>query len=535
MVTNNRRCQWLLLSLAFAVVADVSARAQFDLTIDYSDQHQQIDHFGASDAWSINPAVDHWTRQSDDAAVERLADWLFSQDSGIGLSAWRFNIGAGSAGQGAASNIPDPLRRAELLIPAAGSPVDRTKQRGQIRFLQAAHARGVHDFVAFANSPPVWATKNGLSHPGDGSGGGSSNLDPNRRGDFASFLVNVVKYLRGPAVGVPINHISPINEPTWEWQGQTQEGCPYNVQDIKAVYRQLQQALVRERLEKQVHVDGPESVEYTAVLSDRFKRRFDGELYSAGMNGRGLGRYRNYIDEFLGDPDMRDILGNKLSLHGYFSEASSERLGELRDLVWENIRQVSPNAKVWMSEVSILGDPGDVRDFEGPGFDADDMEVALHIATIVHRDLVRLNVSAWHWWLALTPYDYKDGLVKIDASLDAGTMRPTKVLWALGNYSRYVRPGYRRIGSGADDLNGLMASAFKSPDGLRIVVVMINASDKDLAVSLGFENLPPGTKLSTSDAYLTNGDHDLSSIKCEDPCSIPARSVVTWVGDLDAS
>ena len=49
-------------------------------------------------------------------AVTPLADALFSIDNGIGLSAWRFNVGAGSAEQGDDSRITDPFRRAELLI-----------------------------------------------------------------------------------------------------------------------------------------------------------------------------------------------------------------------------------------------------------------------------------------------------------------------------------------------------------------------------------------------------------------------------------
>ena len=45
----------------------------------------------------------------------KVADWLFStenhengQPKGIGLSLWRFNVGAGSAEQGEASQIASP-------------------------------------------------------------------------------------------------------------------------------------------------------------------------------------------------------------------------------------------------------------------------------------------------------------------------------------------------------------------------------------------------------------------------------------------
>ncbi|XZE56240.1 glycoside hydrolase [Planctomycetaceae bacterium SH139] len=507
--------------------------AQQQLIIDYAVEHQQIDNFGASDAWSINPTITRWSNQGNEAAIERLADYLFSTERGIGLSAWRFNIGAGSAEQGTASRIPDPLRRAELLMPTAGAAIDPTKQWGQIRFLQAAHQRGVADLVAFVNSPPAWATKNGLTHPGDGSGVGSSNLKPESRNDFAEFLVAVIEYLRGPRVGVPVNYISPLNEPTWDWQGQTQEGSPYNNQDIKTVYRQLQAALRRAKLADHVHVDGTEAVEYTAALGDPYMDRFNETIYKGGMNDRALGLYRNYIDQFLSDPEMQEILHNKISLHGYFSDAWKDRLGALRDLTWENIQAASPGAKVWMSEFCILGDAGNARSFTGNGFDVDDMDLALHVATVIHRDLVRLNASAWHWWLALTPYDYKDGLIKINPTLDPDSIQPSKLFWAFGNFSRFIRPGYHRLHTAdADDLEGLMASAYKSPDGKRLVVVMINASEAAIAVKPNIHNLPGTSKISGFASYTTDAVGSLAESFVQAECSLPPRSVVTLVADL---
>lgn len=458
---------------------------QTKIVVDSEVTYQTIDSFGASDAWSINPLVKKWLESSDEQSIGHLADLLFSTERGIGLSGWRFNIGAGSASQGTDSLIPDPFRRAELLIPYPGGEIDQGQQVGQIRMLREAHQRGVVDFVAFANSPPYWATKNGLTHPNDGKGIGSTNLDPNFEDAFADFLVEVVQYLRGPAVGAPVNYLSPINEPTWDWRGKSQEGCPYNVKDVKSLYRAVHAKLVEQGLAESVHVDGVEAVEYTAALSDRFKRDFDDKIYDGGLNSKGLGKFRNYIPEFLGDPEMCGILENKISLHGYFSDAWPDRLGKLRDLTYENVKQVSPDAKIWMSEFCILGDRGDARPFTGSGFEANDMQLALHIAKVMHRDLVRLNVSAWHWWLAVTPYNYKDGLLKIAPSLEPDSLETTKAFWAVGHYSRFIRPGHVRVHvDGPDDLDGLMISAFKSPDGGDTVLVLINASEVDQPITL---------------------------------------------------
>jgi O-glycosyl hydrolase len=113
---------WLLLLFAFSVMPPVGAQAQITLNIDYAAEYQEIDNFGASDAWSIQPAVTRWLNESDEAAIDRLADYLFSTETGIGLSAWRFNIGAGSAEQGRASRIPRSFSASRVADAGAGCP-----------------------------------------------------------------------------------------------------------------------------------------------------------------------------------------------------------------------------------------------------------------------------------------------------------------------------------------------------------------------------------------------------------------------------
>ena len=515
-----------------------SLNAAIQLNVAYDQEFQVIDGFGASDAWSMNPTINKWQSEGKQADIELLADRLFSVEQGIGLSAWRFNVGAGSAEQGDDSGIPDHFRRAELLIETPGSPIDVSKQLGQIRMLREAHARGVSKFVVFANSPPHWATKNGLTHPGDGKGIGSTNLDPDRVSDFARFLTAVLVYLRSDAVGVPVNYVSPINEPTWDWQGQTQEANRYNMTELKTVYASLYAALQAADLHTLVEVDGAEVVEYAAALSDAYKIQFDGKRFDGGMNGKGHGSFKGYIDALLGDARMRQILNNKISLHGYWSEASAERLGGLRDLVLKNIKSVSADATVWMSEFCVLGDPGDVRTFGGPGFEVADMDYALHIARVIHRDLTRLNVSAWFWWLALTPYDYKDGLLKIDPSLEASTVQESKLLWTLGNFSRFIRPGYRRVDlPGVDDLKGVMASSYKDAAESTLVVVAINAGTRPAPIRLNVGGLPAGKQIRAFAAYATHAEQDLEQIESLLPghsYTLPPRSTLTFVARLVA-
>ncbi|KAA1188411.1 xylanase [Pseudohalioglobus sediminis] len=537
MTTSGRifRCVGCL-SLLFSVLASRAGEATLHINIQQT--HQHIEAFGASDAWAIDPAVKQWLANGEGESVVALADLLFSIERGIGLSAWRFNIGAGSAEQGEASRIPDPYRRAELLVAAPGKPVDGRKQAGQVRMLKEARDRGVGTFVAFNNSPPHWATKNGLTHPAEGEGIGSTNLDPARVDDFSRFLVQVLQYLRGPEVGVPVNYVSPANEPTWHWQDQTQEGNRYNNDDLAALYRSLHRALEAAGLGHAVEIDGVEAPEYRVALADDLHKDLFGERYSGGMSKTPHGDFKNYFDVFLGDPEMQTVLGNKISLHGYFSENSAQRLGPLRDAMAKNLARISPAPSVWMSEYCVLGGPGDVRDFDGHGFDVNDYHYAEHVARIIHRDLTRLDVSAWFWWLALTPYDYKDGLIKIDADLAPESMQASKVFWVLGQYSRFIRPGYQRIGlPGFDDLHGLMASAYRSPAQDRLVVVVVNAGEEAATLSLGYHGLPNSQVAMRPQPYKTDAKTDLGFspglVDDAGKVTFPGHSVVSLVIDLD--
>ena len=535
-----KKISYMIVSGTLGAVALFSTsllNAQTSLKGDFSMEHQGIDHFGASGAWSVGPTISSWMAQGNDSDIERMADLLFSTTEGIGLSAWRFNIGAGSAEQGGDSGIPDPFRRAELFIAEPAGEVDSSKQIGQVRFMQEAQERGVTNFIAFANSPPVWATKNGLAHPGSSSSRslvGTTNLKRDSIDDFSNFLVDVLEYFWSDDVGVPVNYISPINEPTWSWENQTQEANRYNIEDLKSVYRSLHSALDRSSLNGSVQIDGAEVVEYAAALSDSYKVKFDGSVYSGGMNGEGLGSYKNYIPELLGDAEMKGILGNHLSMHGYFSDAWANRMGLLRDLTWQNIQEVSPGARIWMSEMTILGGTGNVRDFRGPGYDVEDMDFALHVGKMVHRDLTRLNASAWHWWLALTPYDYKDGLLKVNSSLESSSLQDSKAMWALGNFSRFIRPGFTRIDMQTpDDLDGLMASAYKSGNEDKIVIVAVNTSNSTESVNLNISNLPSGKMLGSFDVTITNSDLNLSFVgSVTSSFNIPARSIVSFVADI---
>jgi hypothetical protein len=142
----------------------------------------------------------------------------------------------------------------------------------------------------------------------------------------------------------------------------------------------------------------------------------------------------------------------------------------------------------------------------------------LYVAKVIYYDLAFANASAWHWWLALSPYNYKDGLIYIEKSKTDGWYTDSKILWALGNYSRFVRPGMRRITVNADPR--LLVSAYK--DARKVVLVIINAQSTDQPITLNSSK--------TVTTYTTSQNARLKKkVTMANDLLIPAESIDTII------
>ncbi len=208
--------------------------------------------------------------------------------------------------------------------------------------------------------------------------------------------------------------------------------------------------------------------------------------------------------------------------------------------------QSVPDFDYWQSEYCVMEKNDDIGG--GPGRDLS-INTALYVARIIHFDLTLANASSWQWWTALSEGDYKDGLVYLDskevttdwsaranALKTDGNYKTSKLLWALGNYSRFIRPGMKRIevsrsdkASENDMAKGLMVSAFVDTVKEKMVLVAVNYSAKEQPISINPVNFSSksGKKYKI---YETSQNNDLSFrglIKGK--YSIPARSIITFV------
>lgn len=494
--------------------------------IDTATRFQTIDHFGASGAWSLDP-IAGWSEESKD----RIADLLFSPDKGIGLSVWRFIFGCGTAPVGSEYPEPDEWRgHVESFRAAEDAPYDWSAHAGQRWFVRSAQERGVGSFIGVVYSPPLWLTRNGKRSPGANIG--STNLKEGAEKAFAVYICDILEHF-AVRERISFRWISPVNEPSWSWDDSGQEGNRYSNEDLKKIVAALDEEL---RLRELVtEIDLVEAAEIPALLDDDVFQRFfpEQENYRGhGCTEKYGGKYREYIKDLLGDPEIAGAIGHKLSYHAYWADHMDEekgldRLGRLRELLACNLRKYDPAAKLWQTEYCNLNKDGNGRDLG--------IDFALFVARVIHFDMSAANASSWQWWLALSPHDYKDGLIYTDYRKpgDAETVIPSKTLWALGHYSRFVRPGAVRVSmNGAQDPDGLMVSAYVHDADRSLTVVIVHYGTENVTAKLAGDGLPDRWE-----RYVTSAAPDMNLCRQEDAHSgeaveIPARSIVTLMGRI---
>ncbi len=505
------------LKAGIAAAIAIPTRAGMDSadrdTVLLDEERQIIDNFAASDCWSMQK-IGGWSLPN----RNRVADLLFSQADGIGLSCWRFNIGGGVN-----PRITNPWRTAETFEVSPGQ-YDWSRQRNEQWFLRAAKLRGVQQFLAFVNSPPARLTRNGLTFCD--SNNGTTNLRAGAEREYAIYLADILEHFHinpKEAEQITFNYISPVNEPQWDWAGHSQEGNRASNDDIKRITRALAAELQRRRLPAQI------AALESGSLPDMWH-------IDAKASARWSADYGNYIDAFLNDPSINGLLSGRIGYHSYGSDLISGPLVNNRVQLGQKMKQY-PSWKVWQTEYCVLvgseGKGGDHRDLT--------MKTALDVARIIHLDLTLSGVSAWQWWTAVSPVDYKDGLIYTDWQKqgDQETIFPARLLWVLGNFSRFVRPGMQRVEiRGANhDIRGLMASAFKDDRSRRVTAVYINIGENPRQLILAFATASGQTTPTSITPYITSdrvGD-ELKRYPEVGPGAailIPAKSVVTLVCDF---
>jgi glucuronoarabinoxylan endo-1,4-beta-xylanase len=225
----------------------------------------------------------------------------------------------------------------------------------------------------------------------------------------------------------------------------------------------------------------------------------------------------NYGNAILNDPTA-SMLVDVLATHDYgFSPVPPP---------------ANVNIPIWETEVAGIGGNGPV--ITGPSVTIDN---GIVVAQWIYNALTNGGASGWHyWWLVSQNSDDNEGLIfqSGQGPGDAGDVNtPPKRLYTLGNFSKFVRPGYKRIDvSGAEPANVEIA-AFQDPMTLTTAIVAINGETKDIPLSLAIAGSSGSTPFTP---WVTSATYDLAMQPMVTvaggafTATLPAQSVTTFVG-----
>ena len=358
-----------------------------------------------------------------------------------------------------------------------------------------------------------------------------SNLKDDCYDDFAEYLAEIAKRLSDDGYG--IKYISPVNEPSWKWTTDIQEGTPWLNPEIKKLAVELDKSLTKRGLATKIFLSEADSIQniygYDRVAKGNPNKREDMAY--------------NQLYAFF-NPASKDYIGNlktlarQIGAHSYHTHLRNSQMRDVRKKAAAEAEKYG--VEFHQTEWCMLGFYANPKKLDGFTMDwksntYNDMQTALHMAKIIYSDLVYGQAHSWSYWVAS---EIRDGICAlIDAqgfvedARKGRDMRPTKLLWALGNYSFFIRPGYDRVEiAGADNMDGVMASAYVSPDGDKIVAVFINMTHEAQNAEISI-NCDGNAEL--AGLYKTDERSDLAKIDFDsDSIKLAPRSITTAVWNV---
>ena len=443
----------------------VQGQQQAVISVDPSRTFQQIEGFGASGAWWAQ-IVGGWDRSK----RRQIVDMLYSPE-GVGMSIYRYNIGAGSGPE-----IRDPWRRAETFEVSRGE-YDWLRDTNAVRILKAVCDHGVDNIVMFANSPPGRMTHSGYAFCS--KDGPKSNLRDDMYGQFAVYLTDITE--KFASSGVPVKTLSPINEPQWEWNNASQEGCHYRPDEVTRLTKLVLRAVQQRKLK--VRVETPESGHWEQVGSGK--------------------KELQYLDRLFADPGVSRLLDG-FALHSYWSDAKRKKA--FANYFYRRY----PGKKIYMTEWCEMKKGRDIG-----------MDSAQVMAGEMIDDL-NFGSCSWQYWIAVSRYDYRDGLIYVNPRNQE--IIPTKRLWTMGNFSRFIRPGFSRCSAETDSKLRVVAAV--DPKSRKTVLVVLNPTQNKIT-----SRIEP-KRVRFAKRYETSAERDLAEIAIgNDPAQLtfPPQSVTTLV------
>jgi O-glycosyl hydrolase len=485
------------------------------LTVNYNEIRQEIDGFGASDAWSTLPA--------NEGTANEIVKLLFSKTEGAGLTILRNRIPFRER----ISGDDEPGLNDGFIVRKSDNTYDYTTDANGIKtfnlnwnnwdlsgtrnFISRIKALGADGPEQLTVMSSPWTPPNnritrwkedvaGVDPKLDGEINWSrpdiwGRLKREHFNDYADLLADYVKNFEA-RMGAPLAVLSIQNEP-----------------NMKVGY-------------ESAYWDGADIRDFLKVIGERFP----GKGIALGAGGLGImaPEYENYDVDFdalikpsLDDPASRNVLTH-IALHQYnASWDSTDRAGTK-----EFPGITSSGKRFWQTEVSTLSNPGQ---HEPPGEGIDN---ALFYARMIHFNMTLAQTNAFLYWWFWSSLTNSGGCL---LTVNGNTVKPAARLFAMGQYSRFVRPGWSRIDATTRPAMGVFSSAYRNPAETEIAVVLINNKFAEEKIIIEMTD----KKFASLKAWRTSAEENLAALgdlalsNGRVQITLPPKSVTTVYGSVE--
>ncbi len=462
----------LLAIVQFCLMPFAGLFGRHMILIDRTEKYQTFEAFGTSSCWWAQ------TVESDEEA-EKIAKMLYSEEEGLGLKIFRYNIGAGEA-DNPNSRIWDTSRRTESFYvfneETDEYEYDFTRDKNARRVLDYAVKYGAEKIVLFCNSPHFSMTSSG--HASGGLEEYYSNLPKENYKAFVDYVLTIADWF--VEQGYPVYAISPINEPQWSWGGEWvgQEGCHYEID---------------------------EAIELLEMFAVEMKKRNSPYKLNAPESGEMTWGHYAYVEKFFESEILNDFC-DTFSGHSYWMDTKREE----KEQVGKKFSESYPDKKYEMSEWCELP----------LTLDSTKIESGLYMARVIADDLTKMNAVSWQSWTAVNG----DGLLdRID-----GKIVTYSRYYAFKQFTSFIKGGMSRVRifDNFDEDSKLQTVAFA--DENTTVVVIVNPEEASESIKLcGL--------VGNAEIYLTDETHGCEKIyagKLQSKTEVPAKSIMTIKAEM---
>ncbi|KAJ5150819.1 uncharacterized protein N7482_010071 [Penicillium canariense] len=444
------------------------------VTVDTTVKYQEVDGFGCSQAFQR--AEDIFGKYGLPPVNQTFVlNLLFDKTIGAGFTILRNGIGSSNSSASNYMNSIEPF--------SPGSPSARPKyvwdgyDSAQFSLAEKAYSRGLSSLYANAWSAPGYMKTNLDENKGGYLCGvtGTSCPSGNWMQAYANYLVQYIRFYKQS--GVEVTHLGFLNEP-----------------QLAPSYASMLS-------------NGTQAADFIRVLSRTVKK--------AGLNvkltccdGMGWDLQAEMMPELQAGPDPAINHLSVITGHGYESAPTFE---------------LDTEVKVWESEWADLTGQFTPYTFFENGTEGEGLTWARRIQ-VAFTDA---NVSAFLYWIGAENSTTNSGLI----NMINNEVIPSKRFWAFAQFSKFVRPGARRVLSSSSQ-SAITTSAFVNTDGV-VAAQLINNGTEPYNFKVAIQGIRKGSHVRP---YLTDNDNDLSPLPVlaiqngrEFIGSIPARSMLSLV------